>query len=48
AEVEAELETQIAAIPSPADAALQTTETVRLKLVPSTLRIESSGILWTA
>ncbi|MBJ7327914.1 MAG: ATP-binding protein [Chthoniobacterales bacterium] len=48
AEFEAELEAQIAAIPSPADAALQTAETVRLKLVPSTLRIESAGILWTA
>jgi hypothetical protein len=48
AELERELEEQIAALPSPADSALRTAETVRLKLMPATLRIESSGILWTA
>ena len=48
AELERELEEQIAALPSPADSALRTSETIRLKLLPATLRIESSGILWTA
>ncbi|MFM8718150.1 MAG: ATP-binding protein, partial [Chthoniobacterales bacterium] len=48
AELERELEEQIASLPSPADAALRSAETVRLKLLPATLRIESSGILWTA
>lgn len=48
AELEAELEAQIAQIPSPADAAAGTPETLRLKLLPATLRIETSGILWTA
>lgn len=48
AALEAELESQIATITSPADAAGRPIETVRLKLVPSTLRLESSGILWTA
>ncbi len=48
AELEAELEAQIAAMPLPSDAAARTPETLRLKLVPATLRIESTGILWTA
>ena len=47
-ELERELEEQIASLPSPADAALRSAEIVRLKLLPATLRIESSGILWTA
>jgi hypothetical protein len=48
AELEQELEAQITSLPSPADAALRSAEPVRLKLLPATLRIESSGILWTA
>ena len=48
AELEAELEAQISAIPLPSDAAARAPETLRLKLVPATLRIESTGILWTA
>lgn len=47
-ELERELEEQIAALPSPAESAQHSTESVRLKLLPATLRIESSGILWTA
>ncbi len=48
AELEAELETQIAALPSPADVSQQPADTLRLKLVPATLRVESSGVLWGA
>ncbi len=48
AELEQELEEQIAALPSPSDVSTRNAETVRLKLMPATLRIESSGILWTA
>ena len=48
AELEQELEAQIAALPSPGDVSTHGAETVRLKLIPATLRIESSGILWTA
>lgn len=47
AELEAELEAKIAEIPSPA-AVVSHPETLRLKLLPPTLRIESAGILWTA
>lgn len=48
ASLEAELETQIAAIPSPVGAAGRPIEFLRLKLVPSTLQFESAGILWTS
>ena len=48
AELEQELEAQIAALPSPADVSARNAETVRLKLMPATLRIESSGLLWTS
>jgi len=48
ADLNAELEREIAELPSPTDAADVTPDTLRLKLVPATLRIESSGILWTA
>jgi hypothetical protein len=45
AALEAELKAQVAALePAPA----RQPQTVRLKLVPSALQIESSGILWTA
>jgi hypothetical protein len=47
AELEAELEANIDAIPTPS-AVVSSPETVRLKLLPATLRIESAGILWTA
>ena len=47
AELEAEVETKIAELPSPA-AVVAAPETIRLKLLPATLRIESAGILWTA
>ena len=47
AELEAEVETKIAEIPSPT-AVVSHPETLRLKLLPATLRIESAGILWTA
>jgi hypothetical protein len=46
-ELEAEVETKIAEIPSPT-AVVSHPETLRLKLLPATLRIESAGILWTA
>ena len=45
AALEAELEDHIAHLTPPAPAP---PETLRLKLVPATLRLESSGILWTA
>lgn len=45
ATLEAELEEQIAHLAPPAPAR---PETLRLKLVPATLRLESSGILWSA
>ncbi len=45
AALEAELEAQVAALEP---AAAGQPQTVRLKLVPSALQIESSGILWTA
>jgi hypothetical protein len=48
AELEQELEEQITALPSPSDVSARNAETIRLKLMPATLRIESSGILWTA
>ena len=47
ADLETELEAKIAEIPSPS-AVVSTPETLRLKLLPATLRIESAGILWTA
>lgn len=43
-----ELEAQIAALPSPATVGDSARETLRLKLDPGTLRLESSGILWLA
>lgn len=46
--LENEIQSLIAAIPSPADASQVPLETIRLKLLPATLRIESSGILWTS
>ncbi len=46
--LEAEMEAQIASLPSPSALSGQTPETLRLKLVPATLRVESTGILWTA
>jgi hypothetical protein len=48
AELEQELEEQITALPSPSDVSSHSAETIRLKLMPATLQIESSGILWTA
>ena len=48
AALESEVESLAASLPDPADAANQPLESLRLKLVPATLRIESSGILWTA
>jgi hypothetical protein len=48
AELEQELEEQITALPSPSDVSSHSAETIRLKILPATLRIESSGILWTA
>jgi hypothetical protein len=47
ADLEAELEAKIADLPSPS-AITAHPSTLRLKLLPATLRIESSGILWTA
>jgi hypothetical protein len=47
AELAAEVEARIAEIPAPS-ALVPAPETVRLKLLPATLRIESAGILWTA
>lgn len=47
ADLEAEMESQINAIPERAASAF-TPETLRLKLLPSTLEVRSSGILWTA
>jgi hypothetical protein len=47
AELGSELEAKIAEIPSPS-AIASNPETIRLKLLPATLRIESAGILWTA
>jgi hypothetical protein len=46
ADLEAEVEARIAEIPSPATVSSDP-ETIRLKLLPATLRIESAGILWT-
>jgi hypothetical protein len=45
AALEADLEAQIADLAPPP---LPHPETLRLKLVPATLRVESTGILWTA
>ena len=47
AELEAELETKAAEIPSPS-ALVSSPVILRLKLLPSTLRIESTGILWSS
>ena len=47
-ELEAGLEAQIAALPAPGDASRQPADALRLKIVPATLRVESSGILWNA
>ena len=47
AELEAELQDKLAEIPSPSTVAARP-ETLRLKLLPATLRIESAGLLWTA
>jgi hypothetical protein len=48
AELERELAEQIAALPSPADVSTRHAVNLRLKIVPGTLRVESSGILWFA
>ncbi|MBE2181752.1 MAG: DUF87 domain-containing protein [Chthoniobacterales bacterium] len=48
AALESEVESLAASLPDPAAAANQPLESLRLKLVPATLRIESSGILWIA
>ncbi|MDA0294016.1 MAG: hypothetical protein O3A75_10090 [Verrucomicrobia bacterium] len=47
AELEAELETKAAQIPSPS-ALVSSPVILRLKLLPPTLRIESTGILWSS
>ena len=47
AELEAELERKAAEIPSPS-ALVSSPVILRLKLLPSTLRIESTGILWSS
>jgi hypothetical protein len=47
AELEAELESKTAEIPSPS-ALASSPEILRLKLLPATLRIDSTGILWSA
>ena len=47
AELEAELETKATEIPSPS-ALVSSPAILRLKLLPSTLRIESTGILWSS
>lgn len=47
AALEEEVQALIAAIPIPSDTISQPLETLRLKLIPPTLRIESSGILWS-
>ena len=47
AEIEAELESKTAGLPSPS-ALAASPEILRLKLLPSTLRIDSTGILWSA
>ncbi len=44
--IENEIQSLLANIPSPSDVASIPVETLRLKLAPATLRIESSGILW--
>jgi hypothetical protein len=46
AELEAELEAQVAALPA-TTAALTPPVTLRLKLLPATLQVQSSGLLWT-
>jgi len=46
-ELEEELKAQLDELPSPATASASP-ETLRLKLLPSTLQIKSGGILWTA
>jgi hypothetical protein len=48
AELEAEMQAQMSSLPAPSSVAGQLPETLRLKLVPATLRVESTGILWTA
>lgn len=45
--IENEIQNLITSLPAPADAADAPVETLRLRLEPSTLRIESTGILWT-
>lgn len=47
AELEAELEAEIAALPAPSAAGLNPPVTLRLKLLPATLQVQSSGLLWT-
>jgi hypothetical protein len=47
AELAAEVEARVAEIPAPS-ALVPAPETLRLNLLPATLRIESAGILWTA
>jgi hypothetical protein len=47
AELEAELERKATEIPSPS-ALVSSPVILRLKLLPSTLRIESTGILWNS
>ncbi len=47
ADLEAELESKTAGLPSPSALAFSP-EILRLKLLPATLRIDSTGILWSA
>lgn len=47
AELEAELEAEIAALPAPSAAGLNPPVTLRLKLLPAILQVQSSGLLWT-
>ncbi len=45
--IESEVQSLIASIPAPTDAADAPVENLRLRLEPATLRIESTGVLWT-